>query len=146
MGDVVIYGPNGKSLRFSHTDFFKYGKPNTWDALEIVFSKKWSTEYTGDRQLCIEHTAKIEEEERKFGGHNAYFGDIAGNTQLFASTRNRQNAENSMILPNEVELKIVHEYGESIIEGEIVPERKQLKSGERKDTGTQSFFDRSRRK
>lgn len=101
---------------------------------------------TGDRQMDVEHSANVETEEGQYGGHNARFGDMTGSTQLFASTKEKRNSENRMLLPNGDELRIVHEYGPGSIEGETVSERKQLSGGERKDRGSGSFLDRFRRK
>lgn len=140
MGDVVIRRSDGQELRFTHADFVGLGKPRLF-GLQIAFSKEWDT-MTGLRQIDVVHSdpTKTEKEEKLFGGHNAYYGDITGTTQMFASTKDRRSCDQTMILP-EGRLSVTHEWGEhGSIEGQATISPEQIESGLPKETQRTSLF------
>lgn len=143
MGDIVI-SYRGQELRLTHADFERLGQRDGLFGLKIPLSKRWET-ITGTRQIALYHTdqTQTEKEEERIGGHNARYSDVYGVMGMFASTREQRSSIHDMHLPNDVILRIEHEWGEhGSIEGQALVVPEQLNDGVKMQESSGNFFDR----
>lgn len=129
MGDIVIKGEDGVEMRFTHADFLEHGKPDAFGNLRIELSEKLDT-LLGFRQMSVSHTPDIEIQENEFGGHEAFYGDIFGDTSIFVKNDSESKVD-TMRLPDGKILEIFHEPGNAIVvDGEVNKQTKELNGPE----------------